>query len=433
MRQAIRRFWQATRAHPFRAALALAALLLLGGGGWWLSRHLLVRRHLGLAQQHLRRWDFRAAQNQLEECLRAGGRGDPELLLLAGQTARRAGDLRRAEQLFAQCKRRQGWSKPLSLERLLLDAQRGELRDVERTLLDMIAEDHPQRVLILEALAQGYILVYDIGRAITCLDRLLELEPDHVPALVWRARVREAVHRLQGALRDYRKAAELQPDNESATVELAELLARLTRFSEALGYWQKAYERWPRDARVLLGLARCRRNLSDTKEAVELLGRLLELQPDSAAGWAELGQAHFESGRIEEAEACLRRALRLAPRDQGATYTLALCLQHQEGKQKEAAQWLGHWKEYEADAGRKRELIKALKKAPGDPGLRQQLAVLFLRDGREEEALRWLTSALRVAPGHAPSHRTLAEIYERKGDHERAEWHRHMAQGISAP
>src|SRR5262249_46974068 len=164
------------------------------------------------------------------------------------------------------------------------------------------------------------------------------------------------------ALRDYRKATELQPDNETATFELAELLGRVKRFSEAVGYWEKAYQRRPRDARVLLGLGYCRRNLSDTKEAVVLLRRLLELHPNTAPGWAELGQAHFEEGRPVEAEDCLRRALRLAPHDRGAAYTLALCLQQQEGKQDEAKKWLGRWKELEAAAQRKDELLKATRK-----------------------------------------------------------------------
>lgn len=437
----IRQFWQATRAHPLRAAMALAALLLLlGGGWWWFSRQAgqrLVRHHREQAQEQLRRWDFRAAQEHLEKCLQMDA-GDPELLFLAGQTARRAGDLERAQQLLAECARRRGPSESIARERVLMDAQRGDLRDVARDLAAMVEEDHPQSVLILEALAQGYTAIYDIRSALGCLDRLLKREPEHVPALLWRARIREAVSAFKGALRDYQKAVELQPENDSAMVELAELLARLARFSEALVYWERAYERRPRDPRVLLGLARCRRNLSDTREAVTLLERLLELQPEkaqAAAAWAELGQAHFELGRIEEAERELRRALQLAPRDQGAAYTLALCLKQQQGKQAEveAEKWLGHWKELEADAARKRDLVKALGKAPRDPNPRQQLAVLFLRDGREEEALRWLTSALQLAPGHAPSHATLAEIYERRGDHERAERHRQLAQGSGGP
>ena len=40
---------------------------------------------------------------------------------------------------------------------------------------------------------------------------------------------------------------------------------------------------------------------------------------------------------------------------------------------------------------------------------------VLLRNGQEEEGLRWLRSALAVQPDHAATHRTLAGYYQTKG------------------
>jgi Flp pilus assembly protein TadD len=45
---------------------------------------------------------------------------------------------------------------------------------------------------------------------------------------------------------------------------------------------------------------------------------------------------------------------------------------------------------------------------------------LFLRNGREQDGLRWLRSALREQPDHGPTRQALAAYYERKGQTDRA-------------
>ena len=69
-----------------------------------------------------------------------------------------------------------------------------------------------------------------------------------------------------------------------------------------------------------------------------------------------------------------------------------------------------------------------LAKSPQDPELHCELGRLLLRTGQRDEGLRWLHSALRVSPRHRATHRALVDYYQRKGDKQRAEIHRKLAE-----
>ena len=50
-----------------------------------------------------------------------------------------------------------------------------------------------------------------------------------------------------------------------------------------------------------------------------------------------------------------------------------------------------------------------------DPAPRCETGTLLLRNGREQEGVRWLISALRNDPLYRPAHKALADHYERLG------------------
>jgi Tfp pilus assembly protein PilF len=59
-----------------------------------------------------------------------------------------------------------------------------------------------------------------------------------------------------------------------------------------------------------------------------------------------------------------------------------------------------------------------------DPAPRVEAARICMRNGQEQEGLRWLFGALQINPNHQPAHDALADYYERHGDTERARAHR---------
>src|SRR5262249_46287773 len=103
---------------------------------------------------------------------------DPELWLLAARTARRDGDPDASERCLDAHRVLVGESAPKEvLERALLLAQRGKVREVIDYLIQALEEHHPQSEQILEALAMGSVQSYQLHRVVFWTNELLQKWP----------------------------------------------------------------------------------------------------------------------------------------------------------------------------------------------------------------------------------------------------------------
>jgi predicted Zn-dependent protease len=401
-------------------------LLVLGGlGSYRAGKELWAGYHLRAANRAIQRHDLTLAQAHLALCLEV--RSDSaKIHFLTARTARRAGDEAEAEAHLKECSRLAWPQEALDLERALHRAQRGDLDAVEGALLAAVRRGGEDEAFVLEALAQGYLRTYRLAEALHCLDRLLGREPDHVPALVWRGEVKERRNDLPEAIRSYRRAVELAPENDEARLRLAECLTRYERTDEAVGHFERLLDSQPANPRLLLGLARCRRSAGRGVEARELLGTLLDFNPGHAEALAERGKLALEAGDAAEAERWLRRALAQAPFDRDINYNLVQCLLNQ-GKAEEARTQQARLDRISADFQRAAEVTRMVAGSPKDPALRYEAGVILLRNGQEQEGVRWLLTALQVDPGHRPTHAALADFYERRGQPLEAARHRGAA------
>lgn len=404
------------------AAGGLAVVALLGAAGWqgWVDYNLRSARRLAA------RRDFQPALDHLGRCRFAWPR-DHEVLFLTARTARRAGRYAEAEDLLAACKARGCDPEAVSLELALLRAQQGELRRVEAYLQDALDRGHPDALLILEGLSQGYLTTFRLPEAVRCLDRWLESDPDAVQALVWRAEAAQRLHRATRALEDYRRAVALDPARRDARLRLAQMLLEANVPGEALEHFERLAREQPDDPVVLLGLARCRRQVGEPEQALPLLERLLAERPNDAGALCERGRLEMDAHRPAEAEPWLRRAVEAAPYEKDAVYNLMRCMQDL-GNRDEAATWRARLKGIDADLQRLSAVVGRIPDSPGDPDLRCQAGEILLRNGHEEEGLRWLGSALAQDPGHRPTHRVLADYFDGHGKKKEAEQHRKLAE-----
>ncbi len=410
-----------------RCLQILGLLLPLSAGGYFMGLHLWAGYHLRAAQSAIEHHDFTRAQDHLRQCLKVRRR-NPDIHLLAAQTARRAGAYDEARQYLDDCESLQGPTPTADLERMLLNAQRGELdASVESGLWSLINHSHPETLLILEALSQGYLYSYRLGSAMECLQRWLERQPDSVEALLWRAQVWQALQHPPEALDDYRRAAALEPDRDEARLQLAIFLAFSGRTSEAKEHFERVWQHQPNNPKVLFGLALCHEYQGRPAEAARLLDALLRDNPQDLAALRERGKIALHQGQTADAEGWLRQCLQVDSHDQEATFHLCSCLQ-QQGKHEQAQQYQNQLKQIDADLKRLHELNQAVGKEPQNPALRHEAALICLRNGQDREALRWLTGALQVDPQHRPTHQTLADYYQRAGNSELAALHRQLAQ-----
>jgi tetratricopeptide (TPR) repeat protein len=366
-----------------------------------LARSLRVRGPAPLAE----------ARSHLACCVKVWP-NNPRLGFLMAQAARRAGDLddaarylRRAQQL--------GWVvEAIDLEKALSAAQQGDLERMEPLLVSFVQRDHPDKLLILEALVQGCRRTYQLPRALAYLDTWLGAQPDSVRALVWRGETLLLAGRNQDALADYRKALELDPQEDEARLKLADLFLVLHQHRDAFTHFTELLKRHPDQGEALFGLARCRAETGDTAEAVNLLDRLLSLQPKHAGALAERGKIALDAGNPLDAEKWLRHAAGVAPFERETLYSLYRCLTRS-GHTKEAGECLARLQRIDEDRKRLDELKTAIMMAPHDASLRCEMGLILLRNGQDKEGVRWLQSALQEHPGHVAARQALDDYSRR--------------------
>jgi tetratricopeptide (TPR) repeat protein len=349
--------------------------------------------HYRAARQAIERRDFEEAHAHLALCLEIWPRSG-ETHFETARAARRAGRYADAERHLKICK---------------------ELK-----------RDHPDSVLILEALAQGYLKNYDLIRAIECLSLWLDKGPANVQALIWRGDAYERMRRLDVAIADYRQAVELDPDNEDARRLLGASLLSSHHAVDAVAHFEWLYARRPGDPAIILGLGRCKYEIGQSEEALRLLDLALEANPRDPQALGERGKLALQLGDVAKAESCLRKAADLAPYEEEIVFSLVSCLEQQD-KAQEAKTWRARLTQIEADLDRMKEVMQKIRLAPQDPTLRLEAGKLLIQNGQDQEGLRWLDSALQQDSAHGPTRDFLAQYFEKRGDLRRARYYRRTA------
>ncbi len=452
MLESLRNLLRWLRRRPRITGLVLALLIVgsaVAGAFFW------RQYHLRAAHQALDRFALDEAQHHLNLCLQVPYHRSA-IHLLAARTARRRDAYQEAERHLAACEQKEGRTKAFVLEYLLLTAQQGELEGVERALQARTGSDDAEAVLVLEALAKGYVNRFWRPDALDCLNKLLQRQPEHPQALLMRARLGEdlarkgEVEREAAALRDYEKAVEVNPSFE-ARLGRAGALYSLGRPWDALIEYQRLRPLRASDADVLLGLARCHYNLGEGEEALRILEELLERHPDDRSALLERGRLALHRGEAAEAEKWLRRAADRAPVcDTEPLRSLVQCLESQH-KEEDCRRCLDRLHRHEAELLRLDRLTLQVNRdlsqtAPGnDSGadrtrledrmmsqsrksnLHYEIAMDKMRLGREQDGVAALFFILDVQPRYGPAHAALAEYFERTGQSDRAARHRRAA------
>jgi predicted Zn-dependent protease len=410
----------------------LLPCLVVGAGLVVLGIHYRPELSLRSARQALERRDFAAAHADLERYLAARPE-NAEAHLLIARLDRRANRYVEASKHLDICQRLGGFAEGVKLERALLALQNGDFDP----RLEQICREHavpgdPEEFYILEALSHGYSKTYHLNDALICLNRMLELQPDHGYALRRRAWIYSTLHDNPKAEADYRRALEINPDDNTARLGLAQILLDVGKDGAA------ALEQFDRlwaaqqDSATAVGQSRSLLLLGRSDEARQLLDDWLTGHPDDSAALTERGKIALEERDLEAAELFLRRAVARAPSNRLANHTLYLCL-IQQGKTSEAEQCQARFNHILKDIERLDRLMQQLRESPDDPDRRCQVAEIFLQNNQESEGERLLRDTLRLHPDHRATHQALADYYGRIGRVDLAEVHRSLAGAANSP
>ncbi|MCI0457875.1 MAG: tetratricopeptide repeat protein [Gemmataceae bacterium] len=421
-----------------RVMVAVLCLLILVGFGWFVFYpSWMGSRHWQRAQEALEQFDLPRARDHLLDYL-ALHPGSAEGHFLLARTLRRADDYARANHHLKQAKRL-GWIPELiELEQLLQDAQRTGMGGHAGELLQaFVKARHPEDRFILEALFKGDRATLNLGRAGHWLDLWIERYPQDHMALLWRGELLESFTHLDEAHADFVRLLELKPDHPQALLRLGlNALANRGNYAEAERYLGRYLEKHPDHPEALLGLARCQKGKGDLEAAAATVERLLARQPDHAEAIYLFGSLEADRGRPEEALRWLRRAASAGADARGTAHQMSLVLRRL-GQSGEAAAYEEKFKTLDEVNRQLEQAMRAVRKEPRNPGLLHQVGSLRLRQGKEEQAIKWFLSALHEDPAYTPAHQALADYYATRKDAEsasRAALHRRLAEkGKAAP
>jgi tetratricopeptide (TPR) repeat protein len=309
-----------------------------------------------------------------------------------------------------------------------LRVQQGNLRDVDARLRQTVAPEHPDALLVLEALARGYIATDRLADATQACDLWISRQPDHPWPWLWRGEIFERMGHKQAALGDYLKALENAPDDRDVRLALGRLLAETRRSDVAAEHFEHVLRRHPDEQEALLGLAGCQVDQGRLAEAISLLQRISA----SANNGAVAARGFLLHGRIAlakddpaAAEFWLRQVVGLAPDHPEALHQLITALRAQ-NKNAEADKLAPRLETMRRDLARLTELIAMIARHPEDADVRGEAGTIALRLGRADDGVRLLESALRLRGDHRAAHAALAQHYGALGD-PRAGIHRRLA------
>lgn len=343
---------------------------------------------------------------------------DPEVLLLSARAARRAQVYGDADHLLKLYRDIRGRDDAHNFELLMLAAE-GRVDEVSEQCWKCIEEGRFDEILLMEALARGYLRQYRLGQARLCLNRWKEVQPDNPQAYYLEGLLNlDYVHAASEAVKSYRQAVELDADHEEARLGLAVALLTEKKFAEAAEQFERLLQSQPDNPRTQVGLAECRDGLGDSAEAARIVDEVLARHPGMPSALSLRGQLALKNGQWTEGEDLLRRALYRNPLDHRARYSLVLCLERS-GQEEEAQQERRRLQQLEKDKAQFHDIVtKEIAKRPTDPALHCTLGQLLLRSGQHEEGLRWLKSALSLDPHYAPARKALAD-YQRQANNKK--------------
>ncbi len=152
-------------------------------------------------------------------------------------------------------------------------------------------------------------------------------------------------------------------------------------------------------------LAQAYLNAGRMSEALAEVQQAIDVQPANAGLRNFQGQVLFLSGRYPDAEAAYRKALEIDPYLTDAHNNLGALYDRMGRKD---------------DAEREFRVALAEPTYPTPEKVRYNLALLYLSQGRDAEALTELRRAVEIAPRYYQAHFTLASLLDRTGKLEEA-------------
>jgi tetratricopeptide (TPR) repeat protein len=208
---------------------------------------------------------------------------------------------------------------------------------------------------------------------------------------------------VESAEREFREALKVEPQSSYNWSSLALVYLKKQHYSEAIEYYRKAIEFDPynADAHLYLGVTYMETHSLELAEPE--LRTAVSLFPLNSNARNVLGKLYLDEGRSAEAEEQFRQSVEIEPNIMG--YGRLGRIHWRRGDVKLAEQ---EWRE-------------ALRLAPNDSTISNNLGLVCTNQGRYTEAVSFFRKAIELKPDDPNPHLNLGIAYEKTGQHGAAE------------
>ena len=251
---------------------------------------------------------------------------------------------------------------------------------VEKLTKAIELDEDPVYLLLRSAMWRG---TGDGDRALTDMERAIELDPEDAENFFIRAVMYREMGRFTEALADHARAIELVPGEAEVFTQRAVTYRDMERYAEALADHDRAIELGP-DGFAIGQRAITYRCMGRFEDALADHDRAIELGPDEYTNFRDRAVTYRCMGRFEDALADHDRAIELGPdeytnfRDRAVTYRC-----------------MGRFEDALADHDR------AIELGPNRYQNFVERAVTYALMGREEEKAADVARAIELNPGCA--------------------------------
>lgn len=197
-------------------------------------------------------------------------------------------------------------------------------------------------------------------------------------AVAHRAILLRDMGKLDQSIAVVRQALVNDPHNVNYFLYLGSFYEELERYDEALEILVQGLSVDAKNARIHFRIGVIQDKAGRRNEAIEAMQQVLRIQPDDADALNYLGYTYADMGiHLNEAQSLVQRALTLKPDDGYITDSLAWVF-YKQGRYEEALKWL----------------LKAVQIVPDDAVILEHLGDVYLKLGNKDKALKYYRRSL---------------------------------------
>ena len=239
----------------------------------------------------------------------------------------------------------------------------------------------------------------NLKEALTLYNKILEVNPNHLPSLNNVAVILSDLKEYQKAKACYKKVIEINPNYAEAHNNLGTVFLDLKEYQKAKACYNKAIEINPTYVEAHYNLGNIFNELKEYQKAKACYKKAIEINQNHIGSHNNLGNIFNELKKYQEAKACFKKIIKIDPNHTDAHYNLGNIF--------------NELKEYQEA---KKCYEKAIEINPTYADAYNNIGTILKTLDQHQEAKACFEKVIEINPNHAPAYNNLGLLLTRAGN-----------------